>query len=497
MSRSSQPLILATATIVIGVFLGVGVAFNNVYVVVLVPAIVALSVAFVRPRATLLLMVAYIPLENFVLKWLPGGASGALSIAPEIILFFAAASAFLSSTGTTGYFNRQRWVLWIVAFLAVGTVSAWLADVPWIDSVYWIRTNVRYMSAALIIGALGDRKWWVSSFVPVVAGGLVAQFVIAVIEFVGGTSVRLFFAPASMVVGGREFVDYAVTGPAGISGTLGFYNNFGLYSVIAAAICAGAVVAISGSPDLQGVVGLRRVRLMEVAVVAGALNVLLSGSRQSVIVFAAAAIAMMLVVGIRRAGRRIVAVGLALMLFAAAAFLAPSLTGPLAWIPARFGQVIGGAAVSQSLQTDRLFAVARVVPRVVEVSPLLGLGPGFMASLSGVSTAASALSLSSEGVSYVQDVGWAGVFVQVGLVGVGLMLTLLILIAGTTRRMYREGALDRGASATVAGVLTTWGVGMVASSPLLVRSTSLLLWCAVGLCLGGYRQCTDEVDSSS
>lgn len=473
--------------------LGVGVAFNNVYVIALVPAVLVLAVAVAWPRPVLVAMVAYIPVESFLLKWLPGGASGPLSLVPETILFVAAAVAFLGSTRRDGQSEREKWLLWLAAFFAVCIVSAWLANVPWIDAVYWIRTNVRYMSAAFIVGALGNRRWWLGSVVPVVAGGLVLQAFIAVGEFLGGSAVRAFFAPGSMVVGGREFVDYAVTGPAGISGTLGFYNNLGVYSVLAMAACAGALVSVSESEELKTAIGANKARLLAVAVGAGALCVLLSASRQSVLILFASALALIMVVGPRRVGRRMVPAFAAFAIFAVAALLAPSLTGPLEWIPERFGQVVGGQAITQSLQTDRLFAIARVIPGMLAISPLLGLGPGTLASMSGVSSVASALSLGSESVAYVQDVGWGGMLFQVGLVGLGLFIGLFVWLARTARRLYRTGMLDRGAGASLAAAFTVWAAGMVASSPQLVRSTSLILWCVMGLCLGGYRIIDESV----
>lgn len=475
----------------VSAMLGVGIAFDSIYALVAVPAVLLAAVAVVWPRQILIVMLLYIPVESFILKWLPGG-SGVLSLAPEIALFLAAASAFLLPKDSAGASDRQKWIMWLVGFFAVGMVSAWLADVPWIDAVYWLRTNIRYMSAAIIVGGLGDRDWWVRSAATAVGAGLLLQSFIAMLEFVGGAGVRMFFAPRSMIVAGREFVDYSVTGPAGISGTLGFYNNFGLYSVLAAVVCAGALISVTGDLALRQRCGEARVRLFTIAVWAGVLNVLLSASRQSVLVFLAAAVAVIVVVGPRRAGSKMIPVVAGVLVLTVAALLAPSLTGPLAWIPERFGQVVGGQAVTQSLQTDRLFALARVVPGVLVLSPLLGLGPGALSSLAGVGTAAGVLNLNSENVAYVQDVGWAGVMVQTGILGFALILGLWFWLAELVRALYLKGEFDRGFGALLAGSLAAWAAGMVASSPLLVRSISLVLWAVMGLCVGGYRRELDD-----
>lgn len=474
--------------------LGAGVGLGSLVAVVAIPGILIAAAAAMWPRTFLVVMLAYIPVEPFLLKWVPGGASGVLSLAPEILLFIAAASAIMLGHRDDVVKRGQMWLFWLAGFVVIGMLSAWLSNIAWIDAVYWIRTNIRYMSAAFIVGYLGDRRWWLGTLAPVVAGGLILQSVVAVAEFVGGATVRVFFAPGSMVVGGREFVDYALNVPTGISGTLGFYNNFGLYSVLAAAVCAGALVTLQVSSPQGLQVGLRSRRLLVLALWAGSMNVLLSASRQSLLVLIAVAAAMVAVVGPRRIGRKMIPVAVGFLLAAVVAYLVPSLTGPLAWIPQRFGQVVGGQAITQSLQTDRLFAVVRVVPAVLAVSPLLGLGPGALSSMFGVGAAAGALSLSSEGVAYAQDVGWAGVFVQVGLLGVGMFVTLFWWLVALARRDYRLGRLDVGVAALLAGAFTVWAAGMVASSPQLVRSTSLLLWSIMGLCLGGYRLAKSSED---
>lgn len=470
----------------LAIVLGYGVAMESVVAMAIVPVLVAAVTAVLWPAQTLLCLVVYIPLESFLLKWVSGGLGGVLSLAPEVILFVAAVSALLRGSKSADTDARMRWVLWLGVFLAAGALSTFIGGTRIVDGLYWLRTHVRYMSAAVVVGSMGNRQWWTDRFAPAVASGVVVQSAIATIQLVLGAPANSFFAPASVVVAGREFVDYGGVA-SGISGTLGFYNNFGLFSALSGIVCAGAFISQT-ERDTDDAPEARRYRtLLAVASIAAALSVLMSGSRQALLVLGAGVIVVLFTIGLRRLGSRVVPLVFGISVFVLAAALLPQLAGPLNWIPERFQQAVAVSTLNQSLQSDRLFAVARVVPAVMALNPLTGLGPGALSSGAGLGTAAGELSLSSSGVSYVQDVGWAGVFVQMGILGVSLLFGLLVSLVRRARGLFRAGVFDRGAQATVLGAMAVWGIAMVASSPLLIRSVSLVLWSVAGLCLGGYK----------
>jgi hypothetical protein len=481
-NRAYLTLILLAA----GALLGYGVAQGSVLALVIVPALLIAAAAVVWPTYTLLLMLAYVPFESFLLKWVPGGQGGILSLAPEGLLFLAGVSALMRDSGRPEANSRRLWLLWIALFLAVGAVSGWIAGVHMVDVAYWVRTNVRYMTAALIVGTFGDREWWVTRASVVIAVTAVLESLVAVAEFIGGSAVIAFFAPASVVVGGREFVRYSAITTGGVAGTLAFYNNYGLYCALAAVVCGGALIIISDTPSLKDKVSIGVKRLLAFAVLGSVVGTLISQSRQSIIALAAAGVVILFVVGIRRIGNRLIPILFGGAVLVLATLLVPSLAGPLAWIPERFQQVTSGVAVNQSLQTDRLFAVSRVVPAALSVNPLLGLGPGALASSAKLGSTASVLGLSAQGILYSQDVGWAGMLVQLGLLGFSTVAGLLLALVRRARQLFKSGAFDHGAAATVLGAMTVWGLGMSASSMLFVRAVSLILWTIAGLCLGGY-----------
>lgn len=481
-NRAYLTLILVAA----GALLGYGLAQGSVLALVIVPALLVAVAAIVWPTYTLLLMLAYVPFENFLLKWVPGGQGGLLSLAPEALLFLAGASALMRDSNRPEVNARRLWLLWIAVFLAVGATSGWVAGVRMLDVAYWVRTNVRYMTAALIVGTFGNREWWVTRVAVVIAGTAILESLIAVAQFIGGSAVISFFAPASVIVGGREFVSYSAITTGGVAGTLAFYNNYGLYCALSAVVCGGALIMISDTPSLKASVSVGKRRLLGFAVLGSVIGTLISQSRQSIIALTLAGVTILLIVGVRRLGNRLIPIVFGTAMLVVAALLVPSLAGPLAWIPERFRQVTSGVAVNQSLQTDRLFAVSRVVPAALAVNPLLGLGPGALASSAKLGSTASVLGLSAQGILYSQDVGWAGALVQLGLLGFSTIVTLLLALVRRARQLFKSGVFDHGATATVLGAMTVWGLGMTASSMLFIRAVSLILWTVAGLCLGGY-----------
>lgn len=478
---------LALVLIAAAVLLGYGIAKGSLLALVIIPAVLLAMATVAWPLTALTVMLAYVPVESFLLKWVPGGQGGVLSLAPEIILFLAASSAFLR--GVSGRHSRGRTVLllWIGAFVVIGLLSGWLAGTPTIDTLWWVRNNVRYMSAAIIVGALGSREWWVRRVALIVAGSSIVQFFVALAQLVGGSAVISFFTPASIVVGGRQFVNYSAAPLGGISGTLSYYNNFGLFSACSCAVCMGALATIGGDEKLARSVSPTSKNVLLAGALLAAASTLLSASRQSLIALLVAGAVIALVVGIRRVGARLLPIAVLSAVFAGAAFLMPSLIGSLSWIPRRFSEAMQRSYLSQSLATDRLFVISRVLPAVLSKNPLLGIGPGSVTSMAKLNTMASELSLSAEGIYYAQDVGWVSAMIQTGLLGFGALVTLMSGLAWTARKRFVSGDLDRGALATVIAVLIILVIGMVASSPMMMRPVSLLVWTAAGLSLGGYR----------
>lgn len=469
------------AVAALSVALGVATSLWGWLALAGIAALLAVIAAVRWPFLTTVALILYIPLEGFLLKWL-GGASGVVSVAPEVLLALSAFSV-LAVRGRRGWDTVAvgRWLAWIAVFALAGVVSGYLAGVPLDRGAYWVRTMVRYMPAAIAIAGSTGRREWRRVVGPALSFAVVVQAVIAVAEFVGGVGVRVFFSPGLVAFGGLQaavaFADVA----QGVSGTLGFYNNLALFAAMGYAVSMGGLRALSAAegadaPRLQ-------IAILRAGVIASVVCVMLAGSRQGIIIFLLLLGVMAAILGLRGVGGSgaiswIAGAGLVVI-----ALQSPEVAGPLAWIPQRFGRIFNMSDVSQSMQTDRLFAFMRIAPSALAQRPLLGFGPGSTYLGTGVAVVAGALSLNSDAVWFVQDVGWVALLVQLGIVGFALILGLFVWMWARALEGRRAAALLDGETATVIGCLVVVMLGMFASSLLLVRSTSLVLWVVAGLCL--------------
>lgn len=470
---------MQAAMLALCALLGATVAFRGLTGAVAAFGVLAVLGALRWPLGTVLLLIAYIPVEGFLVKWIAPEAGGVVTLMPEILTWACALSVVVSRANRLDRKAAVLWMALIAGFALVGAVSALVNGIGWFPALYWVRTIIRFMPVALVVGALVDGRVWLRRVAPLIGVSMVVQAGVALAELLGGNAARLFFAPGDVVVGGTRFVGYEATALSGISGTMGFYNTLGVYSVLCFVVCAGAGYAMrerrhSGGDDRLWIF---LVRAGTVAAVAG---VLMAGSRQSMVAFLAALVLLVVLLGMRGLGWEGTPAALGVGGVTAAAFVWPSLASPLRWIPERFAIAFSAAFIAQSSQSDRLFAILRVVPAVFRKAPLLGVGPGGL-SADSVAAAAGKLGLSYVGVLYVQDVGWAGLFAQTGLLGLALVLGALAWVGARAWGARRARVLDRGLFATVAMVLAVVGIGMFASSILFVRSLSFVLWVVVGL----------------
>ena len=473
---------LYAAALAACVMVAVGVFAGGALAVGILIGLMAVFAAWRFPLETVLVLIAYIPLEGFLMKWGPDELTGA-TLMPELLIAAAAFAAVARRGPPARRSTVLHWLLLIAAFVLVGGVSAYVNQVSPFDSVYWVRTMIRYMPAALVIAVLVDGPTWIRRVAPVFAASIVLQAGVALVQLGGGDTVRSFFAPGDVVIGETEFVSYSASALSGISGTMGFYNTFGLYAVLCFAVCVGSAYAWRARPESHGG-GRGRLLLLDVGSAAAAGCVLVSGSRQSIAALVTVIVLVLVLLGTRGFGWK----GLPLVLGAASiigvALLWPGLAGPLQWIPERFGTALSGSFIDQSMRTDRLSAVLTVAPAVLAEAPLLGVGPGALGTASGTEVAQN-LGLSSGSVGFVQDVGWAGLLIQTGVAGFVLVAGAFGWLVLRARRAWQHGVLDKGLYVVVVTVVAATAVGMLASSALLIRSVSLLVWCVAGLALRG------------
>ncbi len=467
--------------------LGVMTVYAPTYVVGAIVAVAVGWLGFTRPGLAVALLLAWLPLEGFVLKFV-----GVLS--PAIVL-----SEFLGFVLVVWVVSRlasdrseplagKPIVLVPVLVLLIAAGLSWAVSTPpTIDALYWLRVNLRYVPiavACLYVSFSDDLR---SRFVPVVIFTALTQGVVGAVQFVGGPAVAQFFWPGQFSLGGvaSQGDTFLSVGGRSVAGTVGHYNIFGLLMVV----CFGILLASSLSDASQG--HRRYSRIREVALALAALMTVMSQSRQAIaigvilipLVFVSSALQTRPMFGRRVA--MVVAIASAAVLGALS--VASELTGRVLW-------VLSGNYVQYEAAANRGYVMTVVTRSVFTESPLLGVGPGsFGSSYSSDLGPIGVRRLGLDVVSsrYVGDVGWVSLFAQVGIVGLGAVLSTVVLALRVFFDRLRS-VEDRCLAYLFAAVV---GLGMLASTPLAYKSVSSLIWVIYGIVLVARPEVKDRQSS--
>jgi hypothetical protein len=154
-------------------------------------------------------------------------------------------------------------------------------------------------------------------------------------------------------------------------------------------------------------------------------------------------------------------------------------------------RVVGGLQMLSSANPDtngRAYAITTVLPRVMESSPIWGMGPGAIGS--GAQSATGYLGAYNRlGIDYelltsaVGDVGWVSLFSQLGALGVALVLTLLVSLFTDARAAYRLSSdlLRKSLFAAFGAYVAAFALMAFFTSPLEVRYPAFYFWFLAGV----------------
>lgn len=469
-----HPQLVAFTAAVCAVVLGLGVSYYGWLPLGLLGAAVLCWVSIRYPGKMVLLLLLWLPVEGWILKFIPG--SSVLLAAPDAIAA-AMAVGVLMRLGTRraqkhgahislGYLAPFI-LLFVVAVLAwiVGTASM-------IDALYWFRVHFRFVPLALVLVEDETRHCVLEGLGRIGSIVVLSQAAIGLAEYVGGTPVASFFWPGQFSLGAVSTAadTLSTVGSRVVAGTLGHYNQYGLVLVIWVAILLGHALDRHKKESLRAPVWL------SLAIASGSVAVLLSQSRQAAALLIVVYFFWMQVQdGIAKKLKR-----LGMVLATIIVVMATPLGDGLFALIGRFDLLADVWYWSVDVAKNRGYVLVTVSLATLGSAPILGLGPGsFGSSFAGAAgpTGVLALGLDPLASNFIGDVGWVSVLGQVGLLGVGCLLWVLAILI--------RSALSTGCPMMArlggVGVAAVLGVGMFASMPITYKSTSSLMWIVYGL----------------
>jgi len=439
-------------------------------------------------RALLAALVVYLPLEEFLLKWVPGdGLHALLRVVPELLLFGTLAGLVAG--------RCVRGLAWpstpidrpLLAFVALALVSLLLSGGEWLGGLVNLRVLLRYVAATYVVWLLRpgerERRRWLG----LVLAGAIGQGLIGLLQVSQGGAGE-FWLPrsAALELGGYSREVAVLSGGIERGAVLGTTDHsvaFALFLLVAVALAAARLVA---GPT-------RRTGLLFGVLALCALGILFSYARscQLALVF----VVLLLAWWRRRA--RIVQ-----RFFAFGAALTPLILGVLLLVPAlpRTGFAKEKeTAVSplesftalfqpeylEAARSARLWVLIDVGGTIVEETGWIGLGPDAEHVREELLRAGGAALSRLIAYRALEDVYWVALLAYYGFLGLALFLAVLWALVGPVRRVAAASTEVWARTAALAlGALLVVVVPLSFLAPTFdFRTFAFYFWLLAGLVL--------------
>jgi len=468
--------------IILGMMLcGAALVANFAPSLILVPIAIGIFAYFWNRREKLvIIMLLCTPFEELLLKILPDQY-----YAPVRYMWEGLLLAFMLAMFWEKVVLKRAWRHSVIDLPLIIFVAAWFFSGMvnsrglYMSSIY-LKNLIRYIPLFYILFNLNLTSRFIRKIIYLIIAMAAFQSLVCFAEAVD-SRIADIFAPKEVIVGSElvrgEDVQLG-TYYTRFSGTLA--RNVHLGNYLAFALCLLAALWASRHRAKWIIWAL--------AIITTAL--FLSSSRISWI-SAFAGVATILFVSKSR--RRFVFLTVPLILMAlvlAGGYL--NATGNLARdfnILNRFYYIFSADYIETISNIGRLYTIFYAVPAVAISNPILGIGPGsFMRISEQVSSddaygRAAELGLNAMGLNFVHDVGYAALFIQVGIIGLTTLLWLFIRVFRAARIAYKSQIRPELNYLLLGfiGVIAALAVQNIASFNLMYRNQSLVIRVLCGL----------------
>lgn len=447
-----------------------------------------------RPQWLIIFLIFYIPLEEFIEKWIPRGPLYEMArFGGEGLLLIVLLFVLLEKMRRGFLWRRNPLDLPLLLFVIVVIVSGIINKTPLVVALLGIRPLIRYIMVYYILVQMGvsqeffrkSIKWTYIIAAIVVSLGL--------LQTIFGMPFTQILLPGDVVVGdvvARQGVRHLVSARTFIFSTMGRYDTLGIYLTLHLLLAYA----------LYGVAGKLHRQYLRLFILFALLALILTYSRQSWI-------ALILGLGIisflspRRlfVQTRLIYIFIALLLPVLYFVLRPyaAYLGAAAGVDASAFERIVEPLSQQYIQVSRhsygrLFVIFEVGPRLLSLAPIWGLGPGQFGSLVtrffGIPFN-EIVGVPDSAAHYINDVNWIIILGQLGLAGVMTYLAIYLNLAKSAYRhsrkimqttYWREKGVALGYVACIIVFLILGFLGPNFE----VRQSSFYIWLWGGLLIG-------------
>lgn len=464
-----------------GLIIACGIIANFIPEVVLVPVAIVAAVYFWNHRDHFVIfLIAYTPFEEIVLKLLPDQFYASVRFAWEGLLFGMMFIILFEKL-----ILRKKWLrtpidLPVIIFICGWLVSGFINSISMNTSLINLKNLIRYIPLFYIIYNLKPKTEFLSKVVRLIIVIAVIQSAICIIEAID-SSVADLFVPRDVVAAGD-----LVRGEDSQLGT--FYTRFSGTMVRSVHLANYLVFALCIITAMYS--RIKSKGWLNISIILILTALFISSSRTSWL-SAFAGIGAILMIQrhkLRYYFLAIPAIGLAgvffVGLFTAKGDLASDFN-----IISRFFYIFSSDYLDTISNAGRLYAIIYAMPAVFMSNPILGLGPGAFIQISKQFSAADSfgqaadLGLNAGALNYVHDVGYASLFAQVGLIGLGAYIWIFVRIYKKAKTTFIDNSdlTIKAFMLGAAGLIIALMVQNFGSFNLMYRNQSVIIWTVAGL----------------
>ena len=443
--------------------------------------------AFRYPNLVVYFLAVFIPLEEFIEKWLPTGLIyEGVRYSGEIFLLISIFSVLLSKLVLQKRWRSTPVDKPLVALLIAITISATINNVPLKFTVLGIRPFLRYIPILLIIAQVGIKEDIAERLIKwiYILGIIISS--IAILQSIIGLPATYFLMPKDVVVSGevvREGLRQLVGVHTRVFSTMGRYDTLGTYLCILILIGFGQYY-YSSNPNKK---------ILRIFIILALPAIILSYSRQS---WLALFIGVMVILFL--SNRKKMAIGILLIAVIGLLFLTivfPAAVQYSSNLPdvtfinrilepfsARYYEI-------SRYSSGRLFVITEVSSRILTKAPIFGFGPARFGSLTTRYLGfdfSSLIDLNPESAFLVNDVNWVTLLGQIGLIGITFFIFLLFSMGFYAYKQFNKNGSEfrKGLALGYIGAIAAFIILGFFGPNFEVRQVSYFIWLFGGILIG-------------
>jgi len=442
-----------------------------------------------NPQSVLLGLLAYLPFEPFLLKWIPDDVYIFVRYGSELVVYMLVGAVFLRMFWEEKKWKRSSFDVPFIFFLLAILASVVVNLVDPTVALLGTRQLLRFLLLFFVVVQMAPSKKWMKSLLVVVTVVASSQIVLGGLQAITGGSLDAFLLPSERRTLGSiqltEGTDQFWDPGQRVFGTMGRYDQLGIFLALVFLLIIGFLY------DERIGKGMKMVCVVVLALGLPVLVLTYSRSAWFGFLFGFLFLAIFLKKDKRVALAAIIAPLLMVAYIFGSSLIVNTLTDtPEQTIAERFFEAFSYERWrGEYIGFGRLYWIVETVLTVIPSSPIFGVGPG---QYGGGAAAALrntivydrlSLPFGVYGTGGYIDNNWMSMWGELGTIGLGAFLWFyigLFLLCVRTALTHEDKDI-RALSGATAAILVAFSINSFLATFFEVRTMAPYVWVLGGL----------------